>query len=242
MKRMSLRCVLLSVLTATSASASAGVNLRWDACFADSGASNRTFTCNSGTNVIVGSFVLGADLLLVSGVEIVIDIATAGATLPAWWQFKSVGTCRQASLALNPTISLAAVNCLDWASGAAAGGLAAYNFGHAGPKTARLIGGFAVPASSLADLFAGQEYFAFNALISNSRTVGTGACAGCSTGADIVCNSIKVATPPVAGQPSRDVTLFGPTNGTDSHIALWQGGSSVPTHTTKWSALKTIYH
>ena len=257
MKKSLLLCGLLLALTASIASA-AGVNLRWTNCFGDAGLTNRTSACASSignAGILVGSFVLGADQLGTSGVEIVLDVATAGATLPAWWLAAGVGPCR-AGLTMNSTISATATNCFDWASGGAAGGLAAYNQGTAiigGLNTARGIGGFAVAASGIADLPANTEFFAFNAVLSNVKTTGTGACAGCQTAACIVLNSIKVATPPVVGQPSRDVVLSGPSNGTDSNYVTWQGGAGVsslrgngcpaatPTRNATWSSVKSLY-
>src|SRR5882672_5689194 len=90
-----LLCGLLLAMTA-SASAAAGLNLRWNACFGDAGANNKISACtsNAGSQFMVGSFVLPSDLPGVSGIEIVIDVATAGSTLPAWWSFKNVGSCR----------------------------------------------------------------------------------------------------------------------------------------------------
>jgi hypothetical protein len=200
----------------------------------------------------MGSFQLGADLADVSGLEIVVDVATASASLPAWWAFKNVGTCRQASLGMGSALSANAANCADWSNGAPAGGLAAYNIGSAGPNTARIIGGIA-EALPLSQLVAGQEYFGFNISINNAKTVGTGSCAGCSVPACIILNSILCATPPVVGQPSRDTKVFGATNGTDSNFATWQGGGgvsvggttgcpqAVPTHNTTWSSVKSLY-
>jgi hypothetical protein len=255
MKKSLMLCGLLLALTASMASAAGGVNLRWNVCFGDGGTANRTFACtsNAGAEALIGSFELGADLTQVSGLEIVIDIATAGATLPAWWEFKNVGTCRSASLGMAGAIGTLGPNCIDWSQGAPAGGLAAYNIGTgAGANTARIIGGIA-QGLPLSDLVAGQEYFAFNTSINHAKTVGTGSCAGCSLGACIVLNSIKAATPPTAGQPSRDVTISGPTNGTDSNFATWQGGGGIssgrgtgcpaatPTHKTTWQQVKTLY-
>jgi len=191
MKKSLILCSLLLTLTASIASAAAGTNLRWNACFGDAGLANRNSTClaNTGVNALTGSFELGADLTQVSGIELVVDIATASAVLPAWWQFFNVGTCRAASLTMNATISPLAVNC-----------------------------------------------------------------AGCSVPACIICNSTKVATPPVVGQPSRDVLLSGPTDATGtSNFATWQGGggvvvgtrqgcpAAVPTRNTTWGAVKTLY-
>jgi hypothetical protein len=254
MKKSLMLCGLLLALTASLASAAAGVNLRWTECFGDAGASNRNSTCasNTGSQAMMGSFELGADLGDVSGLEIVVDIATASPTLPAWWAFKNVGTCRQASLGMGSALSPNAANCADWSNGAPAGGLAAYNIGIPDPNTARIIGGIA-EALPLSQLVAGQEYFGFSVAINNAKTVGTGACAGCSVPACIVLNSILCATPPVAGVPSRDTKVSGPTNGTDSNFCTWQGGAGVntgrgtgcpsatPTHNTTWSSVKSLY-
>ena len=257
MKKVTLLCGMLLAITATVASAASGVNLRWTDCFGDLGAINRTSTCltNAGNaGQLVGSFEMNAaGLTGATGVEIVVDVATAGATLPAWWQFKNAGTCRIAQMSVNPVIGASAVLCLDWSAGAGSGGLAAYNIGSGGPNTARMIIGFAVPAAGAQNLLGGQEYFDANILIKNGATVGLGSCPGCEVPACIICNSVKVATPPIVGQPSRDVTLSGPTNGTDSNFALWQGGggvivgtrqgcpAAVPTHNSTWSQVKTLY-
>ena len=221
------------VLLAGDASATSGVNLRWGACFGDGGTSNRTFACAASTgtpHALVGSFMLGAPLAQVSGVEIVVDLATAGATASAWWQVHGASACRGGAapaLSMNGVLSPSAAHCQDWAAGQAAGGLAAFKLGATGPNTLRVIAGFAVPATALMELSPAQEYFAFNIVISNMKTSGANACAGCATPACIVLTSIKVATPPVGGQASRDVTLTGPANGTDSDVVTWQGGAGV---------------
>ena len=255
MKKVTLLCGMLLALTASIASAGSGVNLRWNACFGDGGAINRAFACNSnaGSNLAVGSFELGTTLLQTSGNEIVVDLASATATLPAWWGYKNVGTCRQLAAAMNGIIAASAVNCQDWSGGQASGGIGAYNIGARGPNTSRVVAALAVPAAALADLFPAQEYFSFNFTFNNTKTVGTGACAGCNVGICLVFNSVKLTTPPVVGQPSRDITLTGPTNGTDSDFCTWQGpvapvvqgvvgcGQATPTRNATWSSVKALY-
>jgi hypothetical protein len=251
MKKVTLLCGMLLALTATVASAAPGLNLRWLNCLGDAGQANRVFACNvnTGSHLAVGSFEIGADLGQVSGNEIVIDLAAAGPALPAWWQFRNAGTCRQTSLGLNAIISASAVNCFDWANGQAAGGIGAYNVGIAGPNTARIVAALAVPAGALADLFSGQEYFSYNLTINNQKTVGTGACADCLTPVCLVFNSLKLTTP-VA---TNDRTISGPTNGTDSNYATWQGGgnpgsargtgcpAATPTKSSTWGSVKNLY-
>jgi|SRR6185503_13053878 len=250
MKRVTLLCGLLLALTATVAAAGPGVGLHWNACIVDGGVVNRNFACNSnnGSNQLVGSFEMGANLPGVVGTEIVVDIASAGATLPAWWQFKNVGTCRTAAMTMNQVISGTAT-CVDWALGASAGGIGAYNIGARGPNTARMVAALAVAASGAADLEPGTEYFSFNLLVNNTKTVGTGSCAGCQVPVCIVFNSVNVVPP----APAIGVKLTGPSNGFDADFATWQGGGGVvvdgvagcgaatPTSNKTWGAVKSLY-
>ena len=251
MKKITLLCGLLLAVTASVAAAAAGVGLRWSNCNGDGGTQNRNFACNvnTGTNNLVGTFELGENLPGVVGTEIVIDLASADPTLPAWWAFKNVGTCRSTSLVMNSTISPAAINCVDWASGAAAGGIGAYNIGARGANTARIVAALAVAADAAADLSPGNEYFSFNILINNAKTVGTGNCAGCQTPICIVFNSLNVVPP----APAVGLKLTGPSNGTDADFATWQGGAGVvvggvtgcgaatPTSNKTWGAVKSLY-
>src|SRR5262245_31288330 len=110
--------LLLAALLACSSRAHAaqGLGLRWDTCLIDGGVQNRSFACdvNTGLETLAGSFKLGADFGQVSGNEIVVEIASAGAALPAWWSFKNVGTCRQGALGMNFTPNGLEVDCPDW--------------------------------------------------------------------------------------------------------------------------------
>jgi hypothetical protein len=244
---------LALVLVATSAHAGSGINLRWNACLGDGGTQNRDFACdtNSGTDMLVCSFELSADIPEATGLEIAITLVAGAPVLPAWWSFKNVGSCRMNSLGFNTSISPLATSCVDWASGQATGGIAAYNIGIGsfGPNSARIIAALAVPAS-FGDLIAGQEYFSANITINHAKTVGTGACSGCTVPMCIVFGSQKVTTPVAA----NDRILTGATNGVDSYYATWQGGYSipiggadkscpypVPTRRTSWGAVKTLY-
>jgi len=256
MKKVTLLCGLLLAVTASMASAAQGLNLRWSACMGDAGIPNKSFACtsNAGSNQLVGGFEVGADLANVSGNEIVMDLASAQATLPAWWQFRNPGTCRTTSMSMNTALSALAVNCVDWGSGLAAGGVGAYNIGLRGPNTARIVAALAVPSQNLALLAAGQEYFSFNLVINNLKSAGLGSCAGCSDPVCIVFNSLNLTTPIAA----NNVKFSGPTNGTDSNFATWQGGAGVitnppgggggsgcpaatPTKNATWGQVKSLY-
>jgi hypothetical protein len=250
--------ILAAALVATSASAYTfgpwGCNLRWDHCYGDGGVQNRNFACdtNSGSETLVGSFVPAWDIANVSGLEIVMDLASASTSLPAWWELKNAGTCRQLSLGMNlvpvaPTVTA----CPDWGQGNTAGGIGAYRIGSRGPNSVRMVAAVAVPQSVLQFLSAGHEYFGFNLTINHAKTVGIGNCAGCTTPVCMVFNSVMMTTP----TQSLNRWLTGPANQTDSNFTTWQGGgvpvgpngsapgcpSATPTLRQTWGALKSLY-
>ena len=243
MKKASLLCVALLALSATSAFAG-GLNLGWNNCVVDGGTSNKSFACasNTGSNVMVASFIPTMTSSTVNGNEIVVDLQAAGSSLPPWWQFKNAGTCRSTSLSVSPTVPASAINCIDEFSGQATAGIGAYNIGFGGANRARLVIAEAVPASALSPVAPGNEYFSINIAVSNSKTVGTGACAGCTTPVCIVLNSIKLT----AGGGTND-ELIG--NAAVSNSVTWQGGAidgngcplAVATHNTTWGAVKSLY-
>jgi hypothetical protein len=242
-KKASLLCVALLALSATSAFAG-GLNLGWGNCVNDGGTSNKTFACasNTGTNTAVASFIPTMTSSTVNGNEIVVDLQAQGAALPAWWQFKNVGTCRSTSLSVSSTIPATAINCINEFSAQATSGIGAYNIGFGGANRARLVIAEAVPASALAAVDPSGEYFSINVSVSNSKTVGAGACAGCSTPVCIVLNSIKLT----AGGGDLDEFIG---NAAVSNAVTWQGGAiggngcplAVPTHNTTWGAVKSLY-
>jgi hypothetical protein len=243
----------LVALAAGAAHAGAGVNIRWDACLGDGGVLNKTFACNSnaGTRVIVTSFVVPATLTDFVGEVLFIDAATASAALPNWWQYFNAGTCRQSSLGANFLVSATAVACVDWSDGTKIGGIASYTVGTVGPNTATIHTINAVPSASYGTLSAGPEYFSTNLTMNSLKTVGVGACTGCSIPACIALRQMLLYQNTPAGV-TNTVTLTNPTNGTDSNVIVWQGGAGaslpnavcpqvVPTRRSSWNIVKQLY-
>jgi len=227
-----------------------GVALSWNHCFGEgTGIQNRSFACdtNVGFEELIGSFAIGEDMLNVSGNEIVVDASTAspyaymplppnGPPLPEWWKFKNAGTCRQTSLFTIFVADPANVVCQDWGAGAQVGGLAAYNIDFRGTGTARILAAVAVPPTALQALHPGNEYYSFTLRIRNDKTVGAGACAGCGTAIYLTFNRINVTT----DVPANNRTYAGPLDGTSSDLVSWNV-SPVPTRTTTWGAVKSLY-
>jgi hypothetical protein len=163
------------------------MNLRWLHCFGDGGVQNQSFACNTniGVRPMHGSFVLASDMPDVIGSEIILQLAADSPTLPAWWQFKNIGSCRQSALSVVAIPNPADVVCLDWSGEQMVIGLGAYctvDFPCIAPPPGanaaviKVIN--AVPQAGAMALSAGVEYYDFTLNVSNAKTVGTGSCGG----------------------------------------------------------------
>ena len=231
--------LLALVLIATGAHAAPGFNIRWDRCYGDAGTVNKTFACdtNTGSDAFVVSFELGAEILQASGQEFTLDVRADSATLPAWWAFINAGTCRRLSLSVSTVLPPTAVTCSDWSSGASFG-IGDYDIGVPQANSARLKVATAVPVESLAHLFPGTEYFSFSLAINHDKTVGTGACAGCTVPVCIVYALGKITTPVAANDVFLQPNTF---------FVAWQSpfalscSRPVPTLRASWGAVKALY-
>jgi len=240
MKKATLLC-LVQLATATAASA-AGLNLAWSNCAGDGGVQSTVFACNTntGNHGLVGSFVLDADISYVTGNELVVDLQSASAALPDWWQFTTAGVCRQTAL------SIAAhdgVNCPDIFVGQAAMNIAAYQLAkHGLANEARILCVNTTNVPELSTLFAGQEYGIARWTIMNQKTVGSPSCTGCTVPVCIVFNSANITT----DARLNDTKLTAAAN-PGSNFVTWQGGAgtncpaAVPTRNTTWGSVKSLY-
>ncbi len=240
MKKTLLLSAGLLALSASIASA-AGLNLSWNAC-GGAGLANKTFACNVNTGLaemMVASYVAPAGTAGITGLEAVIDLQSSTATLPAWWQFKNTGSCRQTALAVAPN---GAACEGDYWAGQAGGGISAYITPYAAAANrARLLIIYAVPGNLAAPVDAGIEYFAFTASVSHAKTVGSSSCAGCADPVCIVLNEIKLTQAVGVGD-------FRIQNAADRNFVTWQGGvvsggcpAVVPTQNRTWGAVKSLY-
>ena len=242
MKKVSLFCAALLTLTAVTANA-AGLNLRWNTPILDAGVQNKTSACtsNSGGSVAAASFSLPANVVGATAIETVVDVATAGTALPAWW----TTTCRPGFLTANATANLT-WNTIEWAGGVT-GGIGSWRMGlDYGPSAGRAIMAFATATASDIDATLG-DYFAFNLVISNTKTTGAGNCAGCSTPACISFSNLKMA----AGTSTAAILNAPAASG--SNYITWQGGAGVssnlgsgcpaatPTRNATWGSVKSLY-
>src|SRR5712692_6990472 len=94
------------LLVSAGPAAASGVNLRWDQCFGDGGAANRSFACNNNStpHPLVCSFVLPGPVAGVTRVSATILLASASATLPAWWELRGTTACRAGAVSALPPL------------------------------------------------------------------------------------------------------------------------------------------
>lgn len=233
--------LVLGILLAAPPASAAGINLSWDDC-GTFGLAQKNFACNtnSGTDQLFCSVVPSIAMTSLNGVECVVTITTPAATLPAWWQ-KQTGGCHAGAPATT-TVFTGSVNCIDpWG----ANGFASANYDYPvtgyGPDmgrirtiATRLSGTFAINNSS--------EYYVTKIGINHTKSTGTGACAGCTTSACIILQSIKLSGP---GTSAPTQTLSNPV--TRQHV-IWQDAAplvgcpgATPTRNRTWGEIKTLY-
>lgn len=245
MKKTLLLCGMFVAVSATAAFA--GSNLGWDNCRAH-GTVVKTSNCNvnTGSNTLVASAEAPAGMDLFTGFSVEMYFNFPGAQ-PAWWQLRNEGTqtgqCRSGAISASADFTGApyssATACVDPFGGNGAGGIGTYRNPPASgrPNAARLLLAFALPAGSEVPLDAGTEYFAARASITNAKTVGTGACAGCTQPVAIELSSVKFVQP--AGAPGGDVDVTTPESAGSNYVG-WQQ-PPVSTNRRTWGSVKSLY-
>ncbi len=246
MKQLLLACVLLALCA--PAALAGGFNLSWgNACWSDPGHANfKSFTCNTnvGSAVMTCSFSLDYDQSSWLGVNVDIIGAASASVLPDWWLLY---TCRGALTSTCDFSTAPKIGCKDPWVGRGAGGDIYLEYPSPGfvddPNRALLRMSFAIPDPDT--LRAGIEYYACQARITYSKTVGTEyteACAGC--GVPMVWAVTRVESAEVQGNdviteplPGGNQCLWWQTcfESGDCHCAV------VPSRNQTWGQIKSLY-
>ena len=234
----------------TAQAEAAGINMYWDDCGAGGGVINRNFACN--TNDGYQDLYLSVDppegVVATNGHNHIVDLQSKHSPLPAWWDFKNTGTCRQTALLGSGDFTTGlsgGVACVDPWDGQGNAGVAAYTKNFNGSACqARIIGSIAYSGPD-ASMASGTEYYSIKLRITNARTVASGACGDCPDPVCLVLNQVRIA------QPAPNTT-FAVENPRDSNFATWQQGwfcpsshpaSCIvsPTAPSTWGLLKSLY-
>ena len=258
---------LLPTATRAQSQALGSVAINWDQCYGDGPVYNKVFACN--TNTGFDEFVISAtppaDIPALVAISVVVDLAASNANLAPWWNLDPAsGTsagCRAGppsafSVFFTPTGSTS--SCVDPWQGQASGGsnYVSQQFGVPNLARLRMVCAVVAPVA----VFANHELFLARVRISHTKTVGTGACAGCADPMCMMLNSVELDQQP--GMPGGNSFLILPNPGTDSDLLTWQTGASAhrviecqPPHCEKdltcpavtstsrstWGAIKSMY-
>ncbi|HET7226143.1 MAG TPA: hypothetical protein VFK69_10565 [Candidatus Eisenbacteria bacterium] len=234
--------VALVLLAAPALAHAGGYNIAWgQSCWPDNPVSAKTFACNSniGHDLITLSFVPDGTRLDFGCVELTLEFNAGAATLPAWWQFFNTGACRQNALAASANFTPFISSCADPWGGQAANGIFSYKTqanDATVPADAGRVTAFAVLPIGV-EVDAGVEYDALFFSISHVKTIGTGACAGCTTPMAVAVRNFQYGS-----TSGPDHTLTSAINNT---CLTWQGAVSpcapVPAHNLSWGRIKSLY-
>ncbi len=248
MKKVLTLAATLMVLGATASMAS-GLYLNWDDCAAGGVVKDKTFACGSnlGNVQVYCSAIVPADMPSFAATSAIVDVTVDGATLPDWWLTNS-GQCRQnaISMTFDPTALAGGFNCWNiWHDNPNLSVFAVQQGtnvqGHSANQV-RLNGGAAIPAGSEYDVpNDGAELIISKVIINFTKTINTGACAGCDVAACLVFNEAKMQQP--AGIGDYTVTNAAETN---SNYVTWQTNPtncplSTPALNRTWGAVKSLY-
>ena len=233
----------LAVLPPACVAATSGINLYWNDCSPASGGTgvtDRAFDClsNTGPNVMFGSFSPPAPLSDLVGVSAVIDLVTSESPLPAWWSMQT-GGCRAGACTASFDFTGGPFSCDDVWAGQASGGMdyqaPPYYYGNPNAARIRVVGAVPEGHPMLAD---GTEHYAFKVTITNVKSTGAGACAGCSARACIVFTMMQLVQPAGLGDYRLNSAL-------SNTWITWQGVGvdclQVPVRNRTWGELKSLY-
>lgn len=219
-----------------------GINLGWDDCGGLPASLNQAFACdtNVGTHTLIGSFLAPSCVTGMTANEVVIDLETTGLNLPPWWGMRT-GGCRAGALSLNLDFTAGPFTCYDYWQGAAIGGIS--EDAPVGNR-ARIKSVMALPSGDphIQPVQQGTEVYSFKVRISNSKTTGLGACAGCGNGVCLVLQSLKINQ--VASNPCGGKFIGSPA--TRAYVT-WQGGigadcyAATPAKNVTWGQIKARY-
>ena len=228
---------------AARASGFGAFNLTWGpACWPANPAMLSTSTCdsNDGSVSFTVSFIQYPDLPSFYGLEAWVDLQSDSPELPDWWQLSDPGGCRQGSLSVSFDATATWRGCANpwegrqqqikdvfWST-------AAFPYPWPSPPADRALLYVYYRVAPHDPLPGGVEYYAFTVTIDMTKTVGPGACGGCSTPVTIVLNRINL----IGGGP-----LTTPLN---NQCLRWQAGgvtpcSATPTRSGTWGQIKALY-
>lgn len=249
MRKTPLLALLLLAAAAPAARAQygSGLNLFWDHCYADGGATRTLFDCstNAGEAVLVASVVIPADMPQFAASSAIFDVYVADGTIPPWWQV-GTGQCRAnaVGVSFDPNTFPPSDNCPSIWGDLVPLQVQAIQTGITGPGMFRVNSGAAVPAGSEIALLAdGTDRVVCRLVVRHTKTVGAGACEGCRTGACFWLRETKLQQPAGVGDYTVTNQLWNSLVGhnADANYGAPSIWCYTPALNRTWGAIKTLY-
>jgi hypothetical protein len=235
-------------LRAPLALAAPGVNLYLGECSAGSSTTTVTNACDSNAGTaftLYGSIVMPAVTRhQFVTCESILDIQTdAAGAIEDWWR---ADDCRSSAFILTADASLAGACATLWDTVApAVSTLTAFHAGSAPPNRIRLLLDTRLDPGAVYDLVGdgATERVTFMLTVTRGKSLGPGACAGCSSTACIVLNETNLQT--VSDTPATYLRLTDPVS---NRYVTYNGSlttagcpGSVPARIRTWGAIKALY-
>ncbi len=230
-------CILVALVPVLGPGlARSGVlELGWETCGNTTPADLR-FACdrNEGSHVLVGSFRPTSPIARFDGFWAQVQVCFPGGAIPDWWRMVNAGSCRPGSASANFTAP--AGECADDYSTVrgAVGAVVGWWTGDPGSNTFAMVLQARVDSSRADPLVLGTDYFLFNLVIDDARTIGSSPCSGCLEPAAITFAWLQT-----------DVGV-GISGGGPGSVVTWQGPTStcyaaIPVRGRTWGAVKALY-
>jgi len=239
--------VLAALVLGAPAVQAGGINLTWGSgCWQDNPSTLLAFACdsNSGSAIMTASFAFDRGPHYFSGFAFAaqLDLQSDSSVLPDWWQLTTPGGCRQGAFNGSADFTGASGGCVDVWQGHAYVRYATW-------RTSLFPGGMIPPPPNrvvfwldiwtdevIPDVRRGVEYYGFKVTVDYQKSVGPGACGGCSTPVTIVLNEISTGW-------EHGWHLTNPLANT---CVRWQAGGGTPCAATPalsptWGQLKSLY-
>jgi hypothetical protein len=227
-------------LTLATAAHAGGINLSWDDC-GTFGLDREIFACNTnvGVHTLVASFIQSVPLDQMVAVESAIELQVMAPSLSPWWDFTNNTGCRRTQFGSSADFRAGPFNCADPWQGQASGGQD-FQAVFGSPGSGRIKVVYAVPSTSPIHIDGQSEYYAFEVLIRNGLTTGSGSCGGCLTPACMSLDYIRLDQPFGVG----DWILSNPINRSTvdwQAAAVGQCSTIVPARRQSWGGIKSLY-
>ena len=219
--------------------AAGDINIAWNDCVLGAGsAANLAFACNvsTGAEQLYVSFRPPAPRSDFKGAFGTMLVTIDDVTAPPWWHVET-GGCRAGRIVSRADFTGGPFSCVDFWQGQAVGS-GVIDVGYGSPNVLRIRSVFAVVDALAGPIDPAFEYYAYAIAIQNTKTTGTGSCAGCLTPACFALSQVELD---YADGSSEIIT-----DGAQRFIT-WQGGGSLPcpgatpARNPTWGQIKSLY-